>query len=127
AEPERVQAYRVTANTFDLLGVAAAQGRAIAPADGRADAADVVVISDGLWRRRFGASPSVLGQIVTLDGKPHTVVGVMPRQFEFPVWNFKGEAWTPLKFDSASAVREGSPSVVAIARLRTGVEYREAQ
>jgi putative ABC transport system permease protein len=126
--PERVQVYRVTANTFELLGVDAAQGRALAAADGRPEAPDVVVLSHGLWQRRFGGAPSIVGQRVTLDGRAHTIVGVMPRRFEFPVFNFKGEAWTPLKFDAgASSVRDGSPSVVAIARLRGGVDYREAQ
>jgi putative ABC transport system permease protein len=128
AEPERVQAYRVTANTFALLGVEAEHGRTIAAADGHPSAADIVVLSHGLWQRRFGGSPSVIGQTVTLDGRPHTIVGVMPKRFEFPVFNFKGEAWTPLKFDEAAGVpRDGSPSLVAIARVRAGIDYREAQ
>src|SRR4029453_11111587 len=126
--PERVQLYRVTANTFELLGVDAAQGRGLAAADGRPEAADVVVLSHGLWQRRFGGAPSIVGKRITLDGRAHTVVGVMPRRFEVPGFNFKGEAWTLLKFDAgASSVRDGSPSVVAIARLRSGVDYREAQ
>ena len=127
AVPERIQAYRVTANTFSLLGVDAAHGRALIAGDGRSDAADVVVLSHGLWQRRFGGLPSVVGQTVTLDGRPHTIVGVMPSRFEFPVFNFKGEAWTPLKIETAAGTRESSPSIVAIARLKPGVSYREAQ
>jgi putative ABC transport system permease protein len=125
ANPERIQAYRVTANTFALLGVEAAVGRPIGDPDGRPDAPDVVVLSHGLWQRRFGGSPSAVGQSIALDGRPHTIVGIMPRRFEFPVFNFKGEAWTPLKVDNAA--RDASPSVVAIARLRANVGYREAQ
>ena len=124
ADPERVQAYRVTANTFALLGVEAEHGRTIAAADGRPGAPDVVVLSHGLWQRRFGGSPAIVGQTVTLDGRAHTIVGVMPRRFEFPVFNFKGEAWAPVKIDEAAGVtRESSPSVVAIARLRPDASY----
>ncbi|HUC77938.1 MAG TPA: ABC transporter permease, partial [Vicinamibacterales bacterium] len=122
--PERVQAYRVTANAFPLLGVDAAIGRAIDAVDGRPETPDVVVLSYGLWERRFGANPAVVGQTVTLDGRAHKVIGVMPRQFEFPVFNFKGEAWTALKNTSEGVVnRSASPSIVAIARLKKGVSY----
>jgi len=126
AVPERVQAYRVTANTFALLGVDAALGRGLTAADGRTGAPDVAVLSHGLWQRRFGGAPSIVGQTITLDGRPHTIVGVMPRRFEFPVFNFKGEVWTPLEYDEA-ALRAASPAIVAIARLRPGVEYARAQ
>ena len=126
--PERVQAYRVTANAFPLLGVDAAIGRAIDAVDGRPETPDVVVLSYGLWERRFGANPAVVGQTVTLDGRAHKVIGVMPRQFEFPVFNFKGEAWTALKNTSEGAVnRSASPSIVAIARFEKGVSDTAAQ
>src|SRR6185295_11405665 len=126
--PERIQAYRVTANTFVLLGVDAAIGRAIAASDGQPDAPNVMLLSDGLWRRRFGADPSIVGSTVILDGAAHTVVGVMPQRFEFPVFNFKGEAWTAMKgTPDALARRAGSPSIVAIARLRSEASYKSAQ
>ncbi len=127
-QPERLQAYRVTANTFTLLGIDARRGRSVTEEDGRPDAADVVVLSYGLWQRRFGGAASILGEAMTLDGRPHTVVGVMPPQFEFPVFNFKGDAWTPIKTSAeATATRVGSPSIVAIARLKPGVRYEAAQ
>ena len=126
--PERLQAYRVTANTFALLGVDALRGRPLTLDDGRPDAADVVVLSYGLWQRRFGGSPSVIGERVLLDGRSHTIVGVMPARFEFPVFNFKGDAWAPLKVDFEAGVpRAASPSVVAIARLKRDVRYSQAQ
>jgi putative ABC transport system permease protein len=126
--PERIQAYRVTANTLALLGVDAATGRTIAVDDGRPETPNVILLSDGLWRRRFGADPSVVGTTVMLDGAPHTIVGVMPRRFEFPVWNFKGEAWTAMKgTPDALANRAGSPSIVPIARLTSDVSYARAQ
>src|SRR5262245_50275496 len=126
--PERIQAYRVTANTLALLGVDAAVGRAIAVDDGRPETPNVILLSDGLWHRRFGADPSVVGTTVMLDGAPHIIVGVMPRRFEFPVWNFKGEAWTAMKgTPDTLARRAGSPSIVAVARLKADVSYARAQ
>ena len=126
--PERIQAYRVTANTFALLGVEAAVGRALIDADGLPEAADAIVLSDGLWRRRFGADPAVIGTTVMVDGAAHVVLGVMPPRFEFPVFNFKGEAWSAIKGTREGlARRAGSPSMVAIARLKDGTTYRTAQ
>jgi putative ABC transport system permease protein len=126
--PERIQAYQVTANTFALLGVDAWRGRPLIPDDGRADAPDVAVLSYGLWQRRFGGSPAIIGGRVAFDGRSYTVVGVMPARFEFPVFNFKGEAWTPLKVDlEAAPPRTASPSIVAIGRLKSGVPYAQAQ
>ena len=69
--PERIQAYCLTANTFTLLGVDAAIGRAITASDGQPAASNVILLSDGLWRRRFGADPSVVGTTVMLDGAAH--------------------------------------------------------
>ena len=125
--PERVQAYKVTANTFALLGVEAAIGRALNEEDGRPEAQDVIVLSDGLWRRRFGADPAVIGTTVMIDGAAHTIAGVMPRRFEFPVFNFKGEAWTAMKGTPDALARRPSSSIVAIARLRGGASYQTAQ
>jgi putative ABC transport system permease protein len=126
--PEWIQAYRVTANTFALLGVDAAIGRAIVASDGQPDAANIIVLSDGLWRRRFGADPSVVGTTVMLDGGAHTIAGVMPRRFEFPVFNFKGEAWTAMKgTPDTLARRQESPSIVAIARVNRDATYQSAQ
>jgi putative ABC transport system permease protein len=126
--PERVQAYKVTANTFALLGVEAPIGRTINEDDGRPEAPNVIVLSDGLWRRRFGADPAAIGSTVTIDGTAHTIVGVMPRPFEFPVFNFKGEAWIAMKgTPDALARRAGTPSIVAIARLAGGTTYQRAQ
>ena len=128
ALPERIQGYKVTANTFALLGVDAAIGRTLTEGDGMPEAPNTIILSDGLWRRRFGADAAVVGTTVTIDGTAHTILGVMPRQFEFPVFNFKGEAWSPMKgTPDALARRAGSPSVVAIARLKPDVTYERAQ
>jgi putative ABC transport system permease protein len=126
--PVRAQAYRVTANTFDVLGVPAAIGRTLRPSDGRAGAVRVVVLSHGLWERQFGADANLVGERILLDGEPHLVVGVMPAGFEFPVFNFKGEAWTPLVY-APGTLRDGTPrgSAVGIARLTAGADVAAAQ
>jgi hypothetical protein len=123
--PERVQAYRVTGPTFALLGVPALVGRGLAESDTAAGAPDVAVLSYGLWQRHFAGRPSVVGREVLLDGRSHTVVGIMPRRFEFPVFNFKGDLWSPLKADRAAAAP--LTSVVAVGRLQSGVSYAKAQ
>ena len=127
--PERVQGYRVTGQTFPLLGVAARFGRALTPDDAVPGAPNVVVLSHGLWQRRFAADPGVIGRSLRLDGEAYSVVGVMPARFEFPVYNFKGELWTPLPVDEAAALADpgASGSVVAIGRLRQGGSHEAAQ
>ena len=121
--PDRVQAYRVTANTFALLGVDAALGRTLTDADGGPGRPAVAVISDGLWRRRFGADPAAVGRRIAVNGVTHEIVGVMPRRFEYPVFNFKGELWVPWAIDGAAAAtdRGASASATVIARIRPEV------
>ena len=119
---ERVQAYRVTADTFPLLGVAPLAGRALDARDCEPGAPRVAVLGHALWLRHFGGGPDAIGRTIALDGEPYRVVGVMPRTFEFPSDNFKGELWTPLAVDAKGALADpsGSGSVVAIGRLRSG-------
>ncbi|HLG56234.1 MAG TPA: ABC transporter permease [Vicinamibacterales bacterium] len=123
--PERVQAYRITPNTFSLLGVSAALGRVFADGD---QEADVAVISHGLWQRRFGGDPSIVGRRLVVNGQPHVIVGVMPQRFEFPVFNFKGDMWMPGHLrDSARGQAAATDGAMVIGRLRAGVSYRQAQ
>ena len=126
---ERVQAYRVTADTFPLLGIAPLIGRRLETADTRPQAPPVVVLSHALWQRRFAGASDVLGREIRLDGAPHTIVGVMPQRFEFPVTSFKGELWTPLAVDRAAVLRDpaAAGSVVAIGRLRAGRSTHAAE
>jgi len=92
-EPERVPGRLVSAGLFETLGVLPAMGRSFARADEDVENAEVAVLSDGLWRRRFGADPSILGRRVLVDARPVTVVGVMPRGFAFPQGT---DLWLPL-------------------------------
>jgi predicted permease len=127
--PERAQGYRVTGETFPLLGVAPLLGRTLRAEDATPAAPRVVVLSHGLWQRRYASDPAVLGRTLRLDGEPHTIVGVMPARFEFPVYNFKGELWTPLPVDEAAALADpsASGSVVALGRLRKGRSRQAAE
>jgi putative ABC transport system permease protein len=123
--PERVQAYRVTPNMFSLLGVSAALGRAFADGD---QEADLAVISHGLWQRRFGGDPSIVGRRLVVNGQPHVIVGVMPQRFEFPVFNFKGDMWLPGHLrDAARGQAAATDGAMVVGRLRPGVSYRQAQ
>lgn len=95
--PERVRAVPVTASVPGVLGVDPALGRMFTPDEDRpASAGRPLVLSDGLWKRRFGGDRDVLGRTVTLDGVPATVIGVMPPRFDFPGG---AEAWVPLRAD----------------------------
>lgn len=93
-DPERLSLARVTANLFSTLGTVPAMGRSFAPDDDRLGAAPVAVLSDALWRRRFGADTHVIGKQIRLDELSVQVVGVMPPGFEFP--NAATDLWLPL-------------------------------
>jgi putative ABC transport system permease protein len=100
AEPERLEGERTSAAYFDVLGIQPALGRGFDPADDRPGGPRVVILSDGLWKRRFGADPSIVGRDISLGGIRHTVIGVMPRSFE-NVLAPAAEVWTLLQYDPA--------------------------
>ncbi|HET6229023.1 MAG TPA: ABC transporter permease [Longimicrobiaceae bacterium] len=121
-EPERVEGWAATPDLFPLLGVAPALGRGFTAADAVKGGDRVAVLSDALWRRRFGGSRAAVGGKVLLNGVPFTVVGVMPPHFQFPE---KSEMWVPLVPDPAEARSERY--VYGVARLRPGVTPQRAQ
>jgi putative ABC transport system permease protein len=106
-DPERVNAMRVSREYFDMVGVQPVLGRAFTEAEDRPGVARrVVILSDGLWRRRFGADPSAIGRPVTISDVPFTIVGVMPRGFDDIVASrFYQDAavWFPLGYDPAAS------------------------
>lgn len=91
---EQVTTGRLTANAFDVLGTSPALGRTFAPSESGPAGSDVVVLGWGLWQRVFAGDASVLGRTVRLDGRPYTVIGVMPAEFNFPFGGVK--MWTPM-------------------------------
>ncbi|PYQ01145.1 MAG: ABC transporter permease [Acidobacteria bacterium] len=125
-EPERLLGARVSANLFDVLGVKPALGRTFIAGEDGVGHDDVVLLSHGLWKRRFGGDASIVGRTISLSGTPHTVVGVMSPDFQYPGREF--QVWTPLMIDPDELTRKETPyNYRAIARLRRGVDVRQAQ
>src|SRR4051794_1193205 len=123
-EPERLRAGFMSADALPLLGVAPASGRAFSPDDDWPGAPVAVLLSDGLWRRRFGADPAVVGRTLTLDDNPATIVGVMPPGFQLPTHyaGARAEIWAPLQLDpSIDRSERGWHWVTVLGRLRPGV------
>src|SRR5215510_3248162 len=120
---ERVEGASVTASLFPLLAVEAIQGRRFLEEEDKPGAAPAAIIGYGLWRRRFGGDPGIIGRSVRIDGKSVTIVGVMPSGFGFPV---NAEIWKPM----AAAYDEeerGGRSSYGIGRLRPGVTIETAR
>jgi predicted permease len=124
-EPERIEGERVSASLFPLLGVVPALGRVCSEQEDRSEAPGVIVLSHGLWQRRFGGDPGVVGQSLTLDNRPYTVVGVMPAHFRFP--GREQEFWTPMAFEPEEAAGRGDHYLGVVARLKPGVTRQRAQ
>jgi putative ABC transport system permease protein len=123
-EPERVTATWVSAGFFQVLGVQPSLGRVFTADEDKPDFAPVVVLSYGLWQRRFGADQNAIGRQVSLNGISRTVIGVMPPGFQFE--SREVEMWLPLGLDPAN-VEPGSRSYPAIGRLRPGVNLEGAR
>ena len=128
---DRLRARRMTANTFAVLRVAPALGRAFTEDDDKPNAPPVAILTDPFWRGQLNADPAVLGQTLRLDGTPHTIVGVMARGFEFPRFNFP----RPHDLFVAMGPVSGTPNLTdrgnhngfsAIGRLKTGVSVEAA-
>jgi putative ABC transport system permease protein len=122
-EPARLQTGIVTGNFFETLGVRPLIGRVFGDADGLPNAPRVVILSEGLWKERFGADPKALGRGVTLNGRPATVVGVMPARFALPPGV---KLWVPLTLDE-NARRAGGRYLFSVARLKPGVSVESAR
>jgi putative ABC transport system permease protein len=121
--PERVQGAEITASLFALLGIQPVLGRAFTPDEDRPAAAPVALLGHGLWQRRFGAAPDIVGQTITLDGHSHTIVGVMPPGFAFQEFS---QLWTPLVVKEPESQR-GSYTYAGVARLKPGVTVEQAR
>jgi len=133
-QPLRVNAARISASAFPLLGVSPILGRAFTEEEDRSGASKVVVLSYGLWRRSYGSDKNILGHTIKLDEQPYTVVGVMPDSFHFP---FDGaplsemaDLWVPIAFDPARLAPENRVmefGVGLLGRLKPEVTLTQAQ
>jgi putative ABC transport system permease protein len=124
-EPEQLSMIVATAEFFDLLGIQPALGRGFARGDDRTGAPMIAVISDGLWRRRFGADPATVGKVVALDGMPTTIVGILPPGGNFTLQSSLGapsnvDMYVPLQDDLAAGPVNGHRYGV-LARVRDDV------
>jgi putative ABC transport system permease protein len=122
--PEPIDVAEMTASGFRVARVAPLMGRTLVPDDERPGSAPVVVIGHDVWRDRFAADPSILGQTLRLGGTVHTVVGVMPAGFAFPV---NQHLWVPLIADLADYERRQGPMLQLFGRLAPGVTREQAQ
>jgi putative ABC transport system permease protein len=125
-EPEQLTGAQMSAGTFsDVLGVPAALGRTLQPADDLPGADNTVVVSHGFWTRAFGADPNILGTAMTLNAMPYTVIGVMPRGFRPPFFP-NADVWSANRVDLTQEFR-GSASWRSIGRLADGVSIETAR
>jgi predicted permease len=125
-EPERLFAARMSANVFAVLGVSPALGRTFTGAEEAPGNDRVVVLSDGLWRRRFGADPSIVGRTINLNGAVFEVIGVMRPDFHYP--GREHQLWIPLAINPAVLSRQlRTYDHLAIARLKPGASRQRAQ
>ena len=123
--PERVEGSAVTASLFRAVDGRAALGRLFTEEEEQWGRDRVVVISHALWQRRFGGDPEIVNRQITLDGQPHTVVGVMREKFNFPPNS--GDIWRPLSFDAEGARTRGSRFLRVLGRLKDGATVEQAQ
>jgi len=135
-EPEQLRGARVSGGYFGVLGVYPALGRAFSPEEHEPGKGQVVILGHGLWERRFGSDPNVVGQTITLDGDAYHVVGVMPAGI-YPAWPTTSgkitfdpqqqQYWVPMSFSADWAANRNSHVLGVIARLRPGVTLDRAQ
>ncbi len=123
-EPDRVAAILASPGYFAALGVDPVLGRTFTPDEGERDGPAVVVISHGLWERRFGGDPAVLGRAATINGTPYTIVGVMPAGFRLAV---DTDVWLPMQRGGPWAQARQFHNFVLVGRLAEGVTVTRAQ
>jgi putative ABC transport system permease protein len=126
-QPERLPAQMTTANLFTTLGINVTEGRTFTAEEDRAGGQSVVLISHSLWERRFGGAKDVIGRSLTLDDKPYTIIGVLPRGYQvllqIPDVVLPFEPWAKTLPDD----RSWHPGIVPIARLKPGVSLEQAR
>jgi putative ABC transport system permease protein len=122
--PEEVAGLGVTASLLPMLGIQPYLGRTIVPAEDAPDV-KVVVLSYRLWQRRFNGNPKLIGNQISLSGEKYTVIGVMPKGFQFP--NQQSEFWVPLGLTQDLLARRNSHFLRVVGRLTPQLNLQQAQ
>jgi putative ABC transport system permease protein len=122
-EPEKVQAFAVSTNFFDMLRVRPKLGRAFLPEEEHSGKDQEIILSYGLWERRYASDPNILGKKLKIDGKTFEIVGVMGKGFDYPK---PAEAWVPLSFDVTSRAARDVRYLWVLAQLKPQVSLAQA-
>ncbi len=125
-DPERLIGLKVTEGFFAMLGAQPQLGRDFLVEEDQPGRNNVVVLSHGLWQRRFGGDPKIINQSLTLSGQSYTVIGVMPQTFRFGGGDEVTELWTPMAFTAKDAENHGGHYVAAIGKLKPGITPDQA-
>lgn len=123
-ETDSATGFLVSGNFFDLLGAAPEQGRLLVAADAQPGRDNVLLLSHNFWQRRFGGDPAVVGSTIRVDGHDATIVGIMPKQFNYPAG---AEVWKPLATSPQAAADRTKESVWTVARLAPQVSLNQAR
>src|SRR5258708_1622356 len=127
ADPERVRGTRMTASMLPLLGIAPRLGRAFTPDEDLDTTAPVAILSDGLWRRRFGADPNAVGRIVQINGESRTIVGVMPRGVSLPgPLAGDDDVWLPARLSASERASQSFHNYRVLGRVAPGFTVAQA-
>ena len=124
-EPVRVEGEQVSAGLFSVLQTNAALGRVFTTEDDQPGGRHIIVLSDGLWKSRFGSNAQILGKTILLDGEGYSVVGVMPPDFHFP--DPDDQLWVPIALTPQDLANHGSHNLLVTARLKRNVTQPQAQ
>ena len=123
-EPDALRGVAVSGEFFDALGATPLVGRLLGPADDDEAHARVVVLAEHIWKTRFGGDATIVGQAITLNGEPYTVVGVLPQRMRFPL---RGDVWLPLTWTSEQRAVRGNHNYLVIARLKPDADIGRAR
>jgi putative ABC transport system permease protein len=123
-DPERLRSFLVSADFFDSLGVKPALGRTFLPEEDQPGREDVTILGYRLWERRFAADPNLVGSSLQLDGRAYKVIGVMPKDFDFPL---TADLWMPLAFTVQDRNQRGAKMLFPVARLKPGITQARAR
>lgn len=126
-QAEQVQGMRVTANFLSLLKVTPVLGRDFQVEEEKRGAKDVVIISNQIWQKRFAGDQNAIGKDLTLDGKPFTIIGVLPQDFEFPLARRSTEILTTVAGEGRNLEERGAYVFLTLGRLKHGVTFTQGQ